>query len=225
MRLLWKSITVVLQVLWFFSIAEAFALVKPSALSRQVVGWQQQQGPRVISPVCASQDKETTGDKEETDAGDNLHPETPSKKKVSTSRAGGRSRQRERPAKNSSSSPLLANRAKIALPVVLVLWILSQVFQSSVRPPSYVFYQSSMYESRTLGADGRMETTRKESVKSNLPSLLQQDDERRLVKPSLLPDRDFDREIDREIDREMNEIDREMKSMMRFQQSLLDDFF
>ena len=214
MRLFWRKLTVVLQVISLFSVAQAFSMQKPSAHCQ--VGWKQ---PCVTSPLSASQDEGTTSvkDKMIVDAGNILHPKTSSKKNVSTSRAGGRKRQRERPAKKLSPA-LITNLAKIVLPAAIVLWIVFQSLQSSIRPPSYVFYQSSVSESRILESNGQMRTTRKESVKSNLPSHLEQDNERRLMKPSLIPDRDFDRELDREIDREM-------KSMMRFQQSLLDDFF
>jgi hypothetical protein len=96
---------------------------------------------------------------------------------------------------------------RLLLPL-LSLWVLFQVVSWSVPPrSSFVYYQSSVYESRVMGVNGQLETTRKESVKTNVPNLLkeQADQKKRM-------DREFDREFDDEINRYID------RSMRRFEQ-------
>lgn len=110
---------------------------------------------------------------------------------------------------------VLASRwIRVGLPLVAVVLLVKSLLGSPSGRSDYVYYQSSVYESRTYNSDGRVETARKESVQSNVPSLL---DGKRLRDSSsqyLLresPDRDFDRELD--------------VMMKRFQQSMFDEFF
>lgn len=82
------------------------------------------------------------------------------------SRVGGRKVRRQKPKqKRPNSLPLI-------LPLALVFYLFfSQPFGSRGNP-SYVYYQSSVYESTVVGSDGRAETSRQESIKSNLPELV-----------------------------------------------------
>jgi hypothetical protein len=117
--------------------------------------------------------------------------------------------------KKESSGGVLASRwIRVGLPLVALVLLVKSLLGSLSGRSDYVYYQSSVYESRTYNSDGRVETARKESVQSNIPSLL---DGKRLRDSSsqyLLreaPDRDFDRELD--------------IMMKRFQQSMFDEFF
>jgi hypothetical protein len=106
----------------------------------------------------------------------------------------------------------------IIAPLLFFGWLFQSILPSSP-PSSMVYYQSSVYESRVLGPDGKMETARKESFRSNIPSLLE--NERRLQQDkgsssSLIEQRnDYDSSFDREVDSMIRRMDR----------SLWDDFF
>ena len=49
--------------------------------------------------------------------------------------------------------------------------VLSSTLGSS---PSYVYYESSVFETRVVGTDGQIQTSRKELIKSNIPELVRQ---------------------------------------------------
>ena len=79
-----------------------------------------------------------------------------------------------------------------------------------------------MYESRIVRADGNVETTRKESMRSNIPSLVGSQEQRgggsggQSSEIRRYIDRGGpDRELDREIDSEVAESMREARDMMR----------
>mmetsp|Transcript_4418 Transcript_4418/g.5109 ORF Transcript_4418/g.5109 Transcript_4418/m.5109 type:complete len:212 (+) Transcript_4418:146-781(+) len=57
---------------------------------------------------------------------------------------------------------------------------------------NFVYYESSVYQTQTMLDDGKVETSRKESIKTNAPSLL---NERQLLKQSQLMDRQYDRSV------------------------------
>jgi hypothetical protein len=99
--------------------------------------------------------------------------------KPTVRRVGGRSLSRQR--NNQDTAP--SNRTNIlgVLPAWLVwaaaalavsMWLLSQTMWG-VPKTNYVYYQSSYYESRIVGVDGKVETSRKESVRTNIPSLME----------------------------------------------------
>jgi hypothetical protein len=116
--------------------------------------------------------------------------------------------------KESSGGILASPWIRAGVPLVAVVLLVKSLLGSPSGRSDYVYYQSSVYESRTYNSDGRVETARKESVQSNIPSLLdgkrlQDSSSQYLLRGS--PDRDFDRELD--------------TLMNRFQQSMFDEFF
>ena len=135
-------------------------------------------------------------------------------------RTGGRRRKRimtlPSKKKNKSSGGILQSSwFRAGVPLVAILFLLKTLFGSLFGNGSdYVYYQSSVYESRVYTPDGRVETARKESVQSNIPSLMDGKQLRDSSSQYLLrdsPDRDFDRELD--------------TMTKQFQQSIFDKFF
>ena len=151
-------------------------------------------------------------------------PKRPNKSSATTKRIGGRSKSRSKrtlrvrkPNKNESGP----SKWLIVFCVPLfVLWLFFQTLVGEESPPSTYYYQSSVYESRIYNADGKVETSRKESFRSNVPGLVEERSTRNerqeggpLDSSYFLrgnPDKEFDRELE---------------SMMRIQQKMLDDFF
>mmetsp|Transcript_28620 Transcript_28620/g.62331 ORF Transcript_28620/g.62331 Transcript_28620/m.62331 type:complete len:379 (-) Transcript_28620:150-1286(-) len=147
-------------------------------------------------------------------------------KPPSTTRVGGRTKSSfvppsPLPTRNSDSNLLLKIGLPIALLLALLKLLLNGMFDPSPATPggNFVYYQSSMYESRIVGADGNVETTRRESMRSNIPSLMGGQEQRRGQSSEVrryLQDRGGpDRELDREIDSEVAESMREARDMMR----------
>ncbi|CAB9497807.1 expressed unknown protein [Seminavis robusta] len=79
--------------------------------------------------------------------------------------------------------------------------------------PSFVYYESSVYETRVYNRDGRVETSRKESFRSNIPTLVEEQQRQRgdseLMPPPLLEDSIMD----------------EMDQAIRIQEKFIDEFF
>ena len=71
---------------------------------------------------------------------------------------------------------------------------------------SFVYYESTVYESRVYNSDGRVETSRKESVRSNIPSLAERRQQKQLPSPE-------------------DEVIREMEQMMLRQEAILEQLF
>ena len=99
----------------------------------------------------------------------------PSNKKYA--RAGGR-----RPRTESKSTPSTNNGndiflmfRQVALPLcllALLLRFLFGMFGGSASNPNVVYYSRSTYQSTTYAPDGKVETTRKEDFRSNIPGLV-----------------------------------------------------
>lgn len=110
------------------------------------------------------------------------------RKPLTTRRIGGRSS--AAPSRDEPRGWLF-----LAVPVVAV-WLL---FQNLFGGPysDFVYYESSVYESRVIGEGGKVETARKESVRTNIPGLVEGrgKDEQRMLRQS----DDFDRAMDREL--------------------------
>jgi hypothetical protein len=83
-----------------------------------------------------------------------------------------------------------------------------------ISPGSYVFYQSSVYESRVYTSDGKVETKREESIRSNLPSLLERQVES--GQPSSYRSKVYRSQSSQLMDEANDEFDRALKDMMRF---------
>jgi hypothetical protein len=97
--------------------------------------------------------------------------------------------------------------------IAAVLLFLSPMIMDSGRNPSYVYYSSSVYESTVVQSNGKVESSRQERFESNLPELIRQQskqDQSRII----LRENDIDQQIRDEIN-----------SMLRFQKTILDDFF
>lgn len=112
--------------------------------------------------------------------------------------------------KNDTTSGII-DIAKKAIPLLLLLSLLKGLFGflfgwGTGSNESYVYYQSTVYESRTYDADGKMERIRKESVKSNVPSMINGNKEEGEAKSKYLQqsDEEFDRELDNIIQRSIN---------------------
>ena len=78
---------------------------------------------------------------------------------------------------------------------------------------SVYFYQSSYVESQVVRSDGKIDTSRKESIRTNIPSMKD-------VSPQTL--REYNARFDEDFDQE---IEQEMARMLRFQRNTLNDFF
>jgi hypothetical protein len=126
---------------------------------------------------------------------------------------------------------------KLLAPIVGLALILRLLFGGT--SGSYYYYQSSSYESSVVTGDGRVDTARKESVRTNLPGLViekasSSDDDRRSRASSTSSSTSM-REEDRE--NSMMEraplpsaafddaLDREIESILRQERRMLDDFF
>mmetsp|Transcript_31787 Transcript_31787/g.48030 ORF Transcript_31787/g.48030 Transcript_31787/m.48030 type:complete len:121 (+) Transcript_31787:667-1029(+) len=117
----------------------------------------------------------------------------------------------------------MAKKKRWILPVAIALaayLFLQNLFGTS--SSSYVYYQSSVYESRIVGTDGKVETSRKESVKTNLPNWMMESNNNNNNNNNkrnnnnnnnnngprprgLIIDRSFERELDREVESMMND--------------------
>lgn len=124
------------------------------------------------------------------------------KKKLSTAgRVGGR----WSPYKNKKGAFALLGWLIGAAAPLCLLWIVFQNLFGGDDSSSFLYYQSSVFESNIVGEDGKAERSRKESVRTNIPSLIQpaqgqdQRDQRRLLLES--PDAAFDQALDREMAR------------------------
>jgi hypothetical protein len=112
----------------------------------------------------------------------------------------------------------------IASAALICVMFLSRLLDGSSPSPNFVYYQSSVIERRVVGPDGTVETSRKESFKSNLPDLVrQQRQNTQTVKEMNEVDtRRFEEEF-RKNDEQMR---RSLDSLLDFERKfLLDDFF
>ena len=99
------------------------------------------------------------------------------------------------------------------MPFLLLLLIVKTLLGGFGADDSVYFYQSSYVESRVVRSDGKIDTSRKESIRTNIPSMKD-------VSPQTL--REYNARFDEDFDRE---IEQEMARMLRFQRSTLNDFF
>ncbi|KAL7579427.1 hypothetical protein ACA910_014091 [Epithemia clementina (nom. ined.)] len=99
--------------------------------------------------------------------------------------------------------------------LLLMALIFNLIFrgQSIGDSPSMYFYQSSYFETQMYKPDGNVDTVRKQSIRTNFPSI-QQDKSSGSLDYTARPDEEFELELNDEID-----------SMMRFQRSMFDKFF
>ena len=147
-------------------------------------------------------------------------------KKNSIARAGGRNRagQSSKNAEdsftnndnnNNNDKGGIIDLAKKAIPLLIAFTLLKGILGSLFGfgmgmggNQSVVYYQSTVYESRTYDADGKMERIRKESVKSNIPSMINgnryddddNDNDNKGTKSSLFFKKNLDVDVDTYVD-------------------------
>ena len=130
---------------------------------------------------------------------------------------GRRTKIRSPPTKKSDDNKTLTwwSIPALLLSVLLVQGILSGGGNDS----NFVYYTSSVYESRVYNSDGKVETSRKESFQSNLPSLVEQQRQQSSRPGEFLSDRRLP------VVAPEDEMLQEMDKMMRAQDVLMDSFF
>lgn len=157
-------------------------------------------------------------------SGDNNEDDGKEDKKRSTARAGGRTSNSNRNLQpsvplqersSSSSNNTVMKWAKKVIPLLVLLSILKGIFGFLFRfggsnSNNVIYYQSTVYESRTYDEDGKMERVRKESVKSNMPSSMingnkeegyrERNGISRSSGTSSYLDQNFDEELDEELE-------------------------
>ena len=123
----------------------------------------------------------------------------------SVNRVGGRSKYPSMQKRPKKKKPWWA----LAFVPLVAGWIFFQnLFSPGPSSLDYVYYQSTVFESRVVGSDGRMESARKESVRTNAPTLMErQEREEFQLRP--FANNEFDRAFDREMQR-MDDFDREI---------------
>lgn len=129
---------------------------------------------------------------------------------ISFARAGGRSKKDDASLSTDNLKSRVRKIAKMIAPFLFLLflarWTLGILFSPGSSPPSYVYYQRTLYESSSYNSQsGKVERTRKENFRSNIPSLIsgqrsiQQGDQGSSISSYLLeasPDEELDRELD-----------------------------
>jgi hypothetical protein len=125
-------------------------------------------------------------DDENKDSPQSSIQEEGNKSKLSSARIGGRRKKSSTIIKSATKNkysrwiPKLIP-SELCLPLLSILVIglllLRSFFGDGDTSYSYYSYESSVYESRTYGADGQVEVSKKEwkSVKSNIPGMKEQD--------------------------------------------------
>lgn len=98
-------------------------------------------------------------------------------------RLGGRNNNKRRKRNQSQLMPNKTNRDNNkngfpwwSIPTILLTIVLFKgvLFGHSWTDPSFVFYESSVYESSIYNSNGQVQSARKESFRSNIPSLVEQ---------------------------------------------------
>jgi hypothetical protein len=111
-----------------------------------------------------------------------------------------------------------------------IIWTLSAFLVGAIvfgqlfnfNAPSYVYYQSSVIESRILGFDGNVQTSRKETFKSNIPDLVRERQKQSLERSSISTDTTYSQNslIRSEERRFSEEMDQFEKSSSRIRSEL-----
>lgn len=121
---------------------------------------------------------------------DNREDSDEQKRSITTARAGGRSTTPKKVKISIGTNEndggavgviqrAISNIVKVIVAVWIVRSLLGILFGfgggGGSDNPSYVYYQSTVYESRSISSDGKVERIRRESMKSNIPSLISGD--------------------------------------------------
>ena len=127
-----------------------------------------------------------------------------SRVKYSSARAGGRvnrSRGNKSDESVTSHGPMNDSRLiKSVIPLVSLLLFVKLLGSMLFSGDNYVYYESTVYQTTTRTEDGKIETTRKQNFKSNIPGLREK---------SNIQD------IDNSIRLEQDQIEREMNNFMK----------
>ena len=138
---------------------------------------------------------------------------------LSGGRAGGRKKTKTTVRNATATIPILKNTHilwesvldlfKKLISALVLLALVKSILSFLFGSPSVVYYQSTVYESSSYNADGKLEKIRKESFKSNIPGFV---DGKREGGSSSISDRSllesrFMRDLDRELDRELDQIE------------------
>jgi len=111
---------------------------------------------------------------------------------------------------------------RLVVPALLLVLALSlaNLFGSDSDNPSYVYYQSTVFESTIVRDDGRREMARRENFRSNLPDLVrqQQQQQRRGGDDDSSSTNRLLEEVDKEAERALNDA-------MEMQRRMMNDFF
>ena len=138
-------------------------------------------------------------------------------------RIGGRARTYKKKRDLDRTSSTIPGWLKTFAAPLVALWVLSRLlFGGGESSTDYYYYQSSVYQSSVYGPDGRIDTSRKESVRSNIPELVDKKSRQRVLPSSSDGTFDYERRADDEFDRLL---DQEIESMMRMQRNFLNDFW
>eukprot|EP00527_Entomoneis_sp_CCMP2396_P005559 CAMPEP_0198145534 /NCGR_PEP_ID=MMETSP1443-20131203/24209_1 /TAXON_ID=186043 /ORGANISM="Entomoneis sp., Strain CCMP2396" /LENGTH=158 /DNA_ID=CAMNT_0043809221 /DNA_START=138 /DNA_END=614 /DNA_ORIENTATION=+ len=140
------------------------------------------------------------------DEDNEVEPSARRKDRRNVNWGGGRYRKRESnlSLKKKEKTNLLGLLTPLFVLLIISNFLFGEFWGSD--DTSYYYYQSSYYESSTYGADGKVDTARKESIRTNIPSLLENRPQ------SVELDSRFDREMDDGIDR-----------LTRFERSMIGD--
>lgn len=154
----------------------------------------------------------------ESDGDDNQSSHSPSGKKYSSARLGGRKRKalvtkNDKDDDDDKNMQKFKKWATLLAPILVACVLLKSLLFGGGDNPSYVYYQSSIYESRTYGADGQLETSRKESFRSNIPALIE--GRQKDGQSSYLLRQNVDEGFERALD----------SFILKSQESFLDEFF
>lgn len=103
----------------------------------------------------------------------------------------------------------------VIFPVALVLALLKFLLGILFSPlsSSVVYYQSTVYETRSYYENNKVKTERKESIKSNAPELIRSSRSTSSIGDESLLDSRFMRVLDRDLDREFTQMERFMKDV------------
>jgi len=125
--------------------------------------------------------------------------------RYSSKRAGGRvkNKNKDKGEEAKYNSNPIVNFASKVLALLLLLKVASSLlFGGFSNSGNFVYYESSTYEMTTRNADGKIETTRKQSIKSNLPGLKQDLQNTKDVGRMIESEQ---QQVDAEVNRKMND--------------------
>ena len=155
-----------------------------------------------------------------------LRTATSHQSKKHCSRVGGRKARRQT-TKQKRSPDLVLPRIPTSLiePLFILFIIVSFIAIFDENPSSYVHYQSIVYESTVIvGPDGRTETYRTESIKSNSPDFVRR--QRAIAgeqdgSSTILRERDLDENAEKLFNRQLDSVIKEQQRLRILDEPLI----